>query len=121
MRDLHSQPCLTFNAQKHFKSRVSLPQIPCLNCVQSLDSALNYNMGSDVTGNHGEFNFGKKDGLFRVPVGDRFCLCWRKSRIIDSQLLEMESRFITTNFLNFTWISELFIAGVKWSQSFGCG
>lgn len=89
--------------------------------MESLDSALNYNMGSGVTGNHGKFNFGKKDGLLRVPVGDSFCLCWRKSRIIDFQLLEMKSGFITTNFLNFTWIAELFRAGVKWCQSFGCG
>lgn len=104
-------------AQNHFKRRVILPQILCPNCVESLDSALNYNKGSGVTGNHGKFNFGKKDGLFRVPVGSRFCLCWRKSRIIDFQLLETEPRFITTNFPNFTWIAELFIAGVKWYQS----
>lgn len=92
----------------HSKRRVSLPQVLCLNCVVSLDSALNYNMGSGVTGNDGKFNFGRKDRLFRVPVGNRFCLCWRRSRIIDFQLLEMESRFITTNFLNFTWLLSCF-------------
>lgn len=89
--------------------------------MEVLDCALNYNMGSGVTGNHGKFNFGKKDGLFRVPVGNRFCLCWRKGRIIDFQLLEMESRFITANFLNSTWTAGLFRAGVKWYQSFGRG
>lgn len=74
MRYPHSQPCLAFKVQKHFKRRVSLPQILHLNCVQSVDSALNYNMDSGVAGNHGKFNFGKKDGLFRVPVGGKFSL-----------------------------------------------
>lgn len=87
--------------------------------MQPLDSALNYNMVSGVTGNHGKFNFGKKDELFIVPVGRRFCLCWRRGRIIDFQSLEIESRFITTNFLNFTWIAELFIAWMNLYQSFG--